>query len=85
MKIKKLLKKMIYNTAWYVIKRIDLEAKEPGDFIRWKNRIFFIDTFDVNVFIGAPAKASLTMTEYRLRDILNPKTYASKKKEALSE
>ena len=75
MKIRKLLRKMIYNAAWWVIKRIDMEAKEPGDFFRWQNMIFFIEDFDVDVYRDAPAEARLTLKQYRLKDILNPKTY----------
>ena len=78
MKPKKLLKKIIYNVAWWVIKRIDPEAKEPGDFFTWRNMVFFIETFDVEVRAGEAAKATLTLKQYRLVDIVNPKTYLAK-------
>lgn len=77
-KIKEKVRRTIYNAAWWVIKRIDEEAKQPGDFFRWRNMVFFVDTFTVDFCKNAPAKVVLRLTEYRLRDILNPNSHTNK-------
>lgn len=83
--LRNMLVKMVYNAAWWIIKRIDEDEKEPGFFLKLHGRIFFATSIESKAPVDAPTKATLTMTEYRPRDIVNPKSYTDKQKEALSK
>ena len=75
MKKKRLLTKILYNLAWWIIHRIDDEARDVGDTFRWRNMVFYVREFELSKFYSGPSKAVLTLEEFRIKDIINPETY----------